>query len=197
MKNKFDKNYWTERYDNDQTGWDLGMVSPALKTYFDQLEDKSIKILIPGGGNSYEAEYLFNNGFKNVFVVDVAEAPLENIKKRVPNFPSNQLILGDFFNLNDSYDLIIEQTFFCAINPALRMDYVTKMRELLKTDGKLVGLLFNVPLNTDHPPFGGNKGIYKALFFDYFIFDTFEPSKHSISERKGKELFINFRKLKR
>lgn len=32
-------------------------VAP-LKVYFDQLTNKDLKILIPGGGNSHEAEYL-------------------------------------------------------------------------------------------------------------------------------------------
>jgi len=57
-------NYWENRYQNQQTGWDIGEISSPLKAYIDQLEDKSIKILIPGAGNAYEAEYLFLNGFK-------------------------------------------------------------------------------------------------------------------------------------
>jgi methyl halide transferase len=53
----FNDQYWSERYEKSQTGWDVGNVSPALKDYFDQLTDKSISILIPGCGNAYEAEY--------------------------------------------------------------------------------------------------------------------------------------------
>ena len=77
---------WDNRYVNNDIGWDLGEVSPPLKAYFNQLEDKNLKILIPGGGNSYEAEYLFNLGFKNFFVVDFSKTALDNIKKRVLNF---------------------------------------------------------------------------------------------------------------
>ena len=141
-------NVWEHRYVNNDIGWDLGEVSPPLKAYFDQLENKEIKILIPGGGNSYEAEYLFKKGFKNVFVVDVSKTAIENIKKRVPNFPNSQLLNSNFFDVEDAFDLIIEQTFFCAIKPNLREDYVVKMDQILKLKGKLVGVLFNVPLNT-------------------------------------------------
>ena len=133
-------NAWENRYLNNDIGWDLGEVSTPLKEYFDQLENKEIKILIPGGGNSYEAEYLFNNGFENVFVVDVSKSAIENIQERIPNFPSKHLINGDLFELENKFDLIIEQTFFCAINPNLREAYVVKMDELLKPNGKLVGL---------------------------------------------------------
>ena len=135
--------FWENKYKTNKIGWDLGEVSPPLKTYFDQLINKDLKILIPGGGNSYEAEYLFNNGFKNVYVVDVSKTALGNIKKRVPNFPNSQLILGNFFDLNDTFDLAIEQTFFCAIDPNLREKYAYKMKDLLKSKGKLVGLLFD------------------------------------------------------
>ena len=89
---------WENRYIINDIGWDLGVVSTPLKTYFDQLENKEITILIPGCGNSHEAEYLFKNGFKNVFVIDLSKTALANIKKRVPTFPVSQLILGDFFD---------------------------------------------------------------------------------------------------
>ena len=103
---------WDHRYLHNDTAWDLGQISPALKKYFDQLTTKELKILIPGGGNSYEAEYLFNKGFTNVFVVDLSKTAIENIKKRVPDFPNSQLIIGNFFDMKGAFDLIIEQTFF-------------------------------------------------------------------------------------
>jgi hypothetical protein len=89
---QLDNQYWNSRYIDNDFGWDAGDITTPLKTYFDQLKDKSIIILIPGAGNSYEAEYLFKKGFKNVFVLDFAEAPLKNIKTRCKDFPSAQLI---------------------------------------------------------------------------------------------------------
>ena len=160
MELKLDENYWSNRYQNEQIGWDIGYVSTPIKEYIDQLTDKDLRILIPGGGNSYEAEYLHQQGFKNVFVIDISQAPLANLKQRVPEFPSEQLIHGDFFELDQSFDLIFEQTFLCALSPDLRQHYVHKMAELLQPNGKLVGLLFNDPLFEDHPPFGGNESIY-------------------------------------
>ena len=182
---------WDNRYVNNDIGWDLGEVSPPLKAYFNQLEDKNLKILIPGGGNSYEAEYLFNLGFKNVFVVDFSKTALDNIKKRVLNFPASQLILGNFFDLEIQFDLIVEQTFFCALHPNLRENYVQKMHQLLKGDGKLVGLLFDVPLYANRPPFGGSKKEYLTYFKESFKIKTFEKCYNSVKSRQGKELFIN------
>lgn len=39
--------YWTERYLEGRTGWDIGYLSTPIKTYIDQLKDKDISILIP------------------------------------------------------------------------------------------------------------------------------------------------------
>lgn len=184
--------YWNTRYNENDFGWDTGDITTPLKTYFDQLKDKSLKILIPGAGNSYEAEYLFNHGFKNVFVLDFAEAPLKNIKERCKDFPSEQLIQNDFFKHAGQYDLIIEQTFFCAIDPKLRADYAKHMHSLLKPKGKLVGVLFDTVFEKDGPPFSGNKAEYTNYFSTYFELNTFESCYNSIKPREGRELFIKF-----
>jgi len=191
---KLDESFWSEKYLDGHTGWDIGYVSTPLKEYIDQLTDKELKILIPGGGNSYEAEYLFENGFKNVSVIDISTIPLENLLKRVPSFPKKNLLHLDYFELEETYDLIIEQTFFCALNPEIRKEYVQKTHQLLKPNGKLVGLLFNIPLNNDKPPFGGNELEYRSLFEEKFIIDIMETAYNSIPQRTGNELFVYMRK---
>lgn len=185
------ESFWDNRYKTNNVGWDIGYISTPLKTYFNQLTNKNLKILIPGGGNSYEAEYLFNNGFKNVYVIDVSKTALHNLKVRVPHFPESQLFHQNFFDLETTFDLIIEQTFFCAIHPSLRESYALKMSQLLTQGGKLTGLLFNTPLNTDHPPFGGNEKEYLEYFSPYFKMTVFETCHNSIESRKNQELFIN------
>ena len=193
---KLDETFWDNRYKSLDIGWDLGKVSPPLKDYFDQIADTSLRILIPGGGNSYEAEYLYQKGFKNVYVIDISKTALNNLKKRVPDFPQDQLIHSDFFDLDMSFDLIIEQTFFCALDPSLRDQYVSKMHSLLPTEGQLVGLLFNVPLYSDRPPFGGHKTEYEERFKNHFEIIKMETAYNSQVSRQGKELFINLKATK-
>jgi len=185
-----DEKFWDHRYKTQNIGWDLGEISTPLKTYFDQLKDNNLKILIPGGGNSYEAEYLFKQGFKNVYVVDVSSTALSNLQKRIPNFPKTQLIHSNFFDLNDTFDLIIEQTFFCAIPPKLRPNYALKTSKLLKPNGKLIGLLFCVPLYDNHPPYGGSKEEYLPYFSPFYDIEVMELSYNSVSKRKNEEIFI-------
>ncbi|HLF53435.1 methyltransferase [Flavobacterium sp.] len=187
---KLNSNYWEDRYQNNEIGWNVGEITTPIKEYIDQLEDKTIQILIPGAGNGYEFEYLIHKGFKHSFVVDFASTPLENIKKRMPELDEKQLIHSDFFKLEGQYDLIIEQTFFCAIDPKLRTAYVQKMKSLLKPNGKIVGLLFQFPLTEEGPPFGGSIEEYKNLFENDFNIKTLEAAYNSIKPREGKELFF-------
>lgn len=189
------KEYWKQRYANKETGWDAGSVTTPIKEYIDQLMDKDIKILIPGAGNAHEAEYLWKQGFKNVYVLDIVSEPLENLKKRIPDFPSEQLFLGDFFNLDLQFDLILEQTFFCALNPVLREKYVDQMLKILKTNGKLAGVLFDFPLTEQGPPFGGDYQTYYSLFHSKFNIRKLEVCYNSIKPRLGKEFFIILEKL--
>lgn len=189
-----DKKFWNERYINSQMGWDIGYTSTPLKEFIDTLEDKSIRILIPGCGNAYEAEYLHQQGFENVFVIDIAPLALEGFSERVPEFPKNHLILGDFFELEAQYDLILEQTFFCALNPELRSSYAEKMHELLAPNGKLAGVMFNFPLTEKGPPFGGSAEEYRGYFESGFEIISLKPCENSIEPRQGKELWVELLK---
>ncbi len=189
MYSKLDTLYWQSRYENNQAGWDLGAASQPIVEYVNQLTNKELKILIPGCGNAHEAEYLFKNGFKNVSVIDIALAPLENFKHRVPDFPNSKLINGDIFDLNLQFDLIIEQTLFCAIDPTLREQYIQKVHQLLEPEGKFVGLLFNREFDAG-PPFGGNKEEYMTYFSPYFQRVQMENCHNSVLQRRGTELFF-------
>jgi methyl halide transferase len=186
------KNFWNNRYINKTTQWDLGTVSPPLKKYFDQLENKNLRILIPGCGNAYEAEYLLQLGFTDITLIDIATDLVEKLQLKFKNNPNIKVIEGDFFFHKGRYDLIVEQTFFCALDIILRPEYAKKMHELLKENGKLVGLLFNREFETEGPPFGGSLDEYQNYFNPYFKILVAELCYDSFPKRANTELFIIF-----
>ncbi|MBP6432888.1 MAG: methyltransferase domain-containing protein [Ferruginibacter sp.] len=188
-----DEEYWDKQYQAKTTGWDLGQVSPPIKEYFDKLQNKSVRILIPGCGNAYEAAYLLQNGFTNITVIDIAPTVVASLQKKFVANSSINIIQGDFFDHNAEYDIIVEQTFFCALPSSLRKNYVVKMHQLLCSGGKLVGLLFNRTFEQG-PPFGGSKNEYENLFANYFSFEKVAICKTSISPRANTELWIEFNK---
>lgn len=189
---KLDKHYWQQRYEEGSTGWDTGAVTTPIKEYVDQLKDKKIRILIPGCGNGYEAQYVYEQGFENVHVLDFAQQPLDDLLLRNPAFPQAHLHREDFFEHQGEYDLILEQTFFCALDPALRENYVVKMKSLLSEKGKLAGVLFNRDFK-DGPPFGGTAEEYQQLFSAHFKNVSIAPCYNSIEPRQGTEVFIRIK----
>lgn len=192
--NSFTPEYWDERYSNEQTGWDIGYISTPLKEYFDQLTDKNMKILVPGAGNGHEVEYLFGKGFKRTYLLDFSLKSIQNFKKRNPNVPDKNLIQENFFHHSGQYDLIIEQTFFSAISPSMRVEYAKKCYDLLENQGKMAGLLFGHQFDFEGPPFGGSREEYENIFSPFFSVDVLETAHNSIAPRQGSELFIKLTK---
>ncbi len=191
---KYPPEYWNRFFKENQLGWDVGYVSTPLKKYFDQLEDRSIKILIPGSGSGWEAEYLFSQGFRNVFYHDFSPLAHKAFLKRNPKFQQEQMLLGYFFTLEGGFDMIVEQTFFSSIPRNRRKDYARQVYHLLNPGGKFAGLLFNHEFHHNYPPFGGSHNEYNTLFFNLFQIKTFEVAFNSIKPREKREFFFILKK---
>ena len=105
------------------------------------------------------------------------------------------IINKDIFDLKEyygNYDIILEYTCFCAINPNYRRKYISTMFKLLKDKGRFVGLLFpvNKVKNINGPPFLVDIQETIDTFSRYFKIVHLERSKYSIKKRKDNEVFI-------
>lgn len=184
--------FWQQRWLENKTGWDIGYAAPPITEYADTLTDKSMHILIPGAGNAYEAEYLHKHGFSKVYVMDITKKPLENFMERAKDFPKEHLLNENFFEHTGEYDLIIEQTFFIAIEPEQRKNYIVKMNALLKPGGHLTGLLiFDEKPSPSGPPYVDTFESYRKYFEPAFTVKKFEIAYNSIKPRAGREIFID------
>lgn len=190
-ENPLDQTYWNERWQKNETGWDLGKASPAITDYMTQYRDKKAAILIPGCGNAYETEFLIDHGFTNITLIDIAPKAVEALKEKFADKPQINVLCEDFFNHQGSYDLIIEQTFFCAIPPVRRKEYSGKTASLLNENGKIIGVLFDKQFNQPFPPFGGCPCEYKPIFEPYYTIKTMDKCYNSIPSRANSEVFIN------
>ncbi len=187
---KFDARYWQSRYEAGNTPWDIGYPSPALIRYFEQLPDKSIRILIPGAGFGHEAAWLLENGFEQTYICEWASQAVAGFLVAYRSFPKDQILQGDFFRLEESFDLLVEQTFLSAIHPDQWYRYAQQCKTLLGQRGTLAGLLFAQPFDEPGPPFGGTPEQYMALFSPHFKRISLTPCVHSITPRQGRELFL-------
>lgn len=185
--------YWDERWEKANTPWDIGNASSPLITYLSQYENKDAKILIPGCGRAHEAEYLMQQGFQHVTLIDIASRACEILQEKFQH-QNIQILCQDFFQLEGTFDLILEQTFFCALPPALRQHYANKMASLLTKGGCLFGVLFDRSFMHEGPPFGGSKAEYLNYFQDQFNIEIMEDCYNSITPRAGTELFFKLSK---
>jgi methyl halide transferase len=188
MEQILGEDYWSNRYMQKQTGWDIGYSSTPLQQYMQTVKNKQAAILIPGCGNAYEAEFLLANSFTNITLLDISTVLTDALREKFRNQPVT-IVTADFFTHKGQYDLILEQTFFCALNPSLRQAYVTQMKQLLKPGGKLVGVLFQKQFEGG-PPFGGSKEEYEQLFKPLLRIQKMELCYNSIMSRSGNELFF-------
>ena len=132
-----------------------------------------------------------------MFVADLAPEAAGGPAAARTQFPAAHLLHPDFFALPPlpPYDLIVEQTFFCALDPALRPAYARQCAALLRPGGTLMGLLFDTDFGPEpEPPFGGSREEYRAYFAPYFDFRHFETANNSLKPRQGRELFICLKK---
>ena len=186
-----DAQYWDAQWKSNTIGWDLGVPAPPLVAFIDTIENKEAKILIPGCGNAYEADYLVSKGFTNITLIDISETASAILNEKFLNQDAVRVLCEDFFELKDSFDIIIEQTFFCALPPSMRQRYVWKMHSLLNDQGILAGLLFNRQFDVS-PPFGGSSEEYEKLFQTAFHIDQLSTANNSVSPRANSELFFSF-----
>ena len=199
-KNISESQFWNEYYINNDTGWDLGGVTPVFKNWCDNLNKKS-KILVPGSGNGYDPLYFSSLGH-DVLAVDFSEKAIKRIKNEAKkNNLRINVLKGNFFDLDKTfynlYDYVIEYTFFCAIDPKNRLNYISMVHQILKESGQLIGLFF--PLNKKEseggPPFGVSL---KEIEYNFNKkFKLIKSFKHplSIDARSDNEQYFEFEKI--
>ena len=192
--------YWEKSYQSGNMSWDLGGPTPIFNDWI-QFQTDSLSICILGAGNGWDAINFAEKGH-NVTAVDFAESAIDNMHTSAQDKGVQiNLIHSDIFDLcklfNHTFDIVLEYTCFCAIDPVRRMDYVRMTNKILKPDGKLVALLFPIDkdINNDGPPFAVDLDSTIDLFSKYFILDTKEIPSLSIERRNGREVFVILKKI--
>ena len=190
--------FWEDIYLENDTGWDLKGVTP----FFDSISNDLIqgKVCILGCGRGYDAIMFAEKGF-DVTAVDFAPTPISELNKlAIQKSVIITTVQDDIFSLvekfPDTFDYVIEQTCFCAIDPNRRKEYEILVRTILKPGGKLVGLWF--PLDKSQkeggPPFGTTIYEVKSIFNSGWKIEKANFPSQSVEPRKGREKLIIFKK---
>ncbi|TCP24827.1 methyltransferase family protein [Tenacibaculum skagerrakense] len=105
------KKHWETVYETknpEQVSWTQEKPQISLDLINSLDLDKSAKIIDVGGGDSKLVDYLLEEGFENVSVLDISAAALEKAKKRLGDKANNvNLIVSDIteFTPSTTFDL--------------------------------------------------------------------------------------------
>jgi methyl halide transferase len=199
--------FWNERYICRNMPWDLGQPAPPLVSWAEQhtaLLQQLQTVAVVGAGAGHDAAFFASvvlpvKGTRlHVTGMDLAPEAV-NIAKTTyeKDFPENLHFLEqDLFTcpsaLTESFDLVVEHTLFCAIDPERREDYVQAVAGLLKPKGYFLGL-FWTHSHPGGPPFRSTEEEVKALFSPAFnIVGTHSPTD-SVASRQGEETLLLMR----
>ncbi len=168
--------YWQERYDLKEDQWDKGEASPALVDFLAQLapELKTGRVIQPGCGRGYDLVQFARAGFQGVGI-DIAPSAVRDAGKLHGQFVQEgrlHFYCEDFFSTAQTRwagqcDWYFEHTFFCAIEPRLRGQYVSNLLGVLKPGGYFLAVFYNIQPE-EGPPFGTCREELEERFLPHF-----------------------------
>ncbi len=189
-KDGYSQKDWERHYETDDLHWDLGKAAPPFVRLWQEKNISPGNVIVPGCGRGHEVLFLAERGFQ-VTAVDFSRGAVEFLTTALAKRAFGGRVLHqDFFELDpeydNSFDLLLEHTFFCAIGPAMRKQYVATAGRLLKSGSLLIGLFYETG-EKDGPPFNTTRNDVVDNFFEQFTIETLDKTRHSAERRQGKE----------
>ncbi len=184
---------WEALYHQRDTPWEKGKPHPGLVDFLQENGPLEGEIFVPGCGSGHDVRALSTKQ-NHVVGIDVARPAID----RAESFPKTgreEYLLGDLFDLPDKlrgrFDIVFEHTCFCAIDPALRADYVAAVVRLLKPGGRLIAIFFLNPdleEGQEGPPYRASLAELAEFFGENFIVEREWVPQRTHPGREQREL---------
>jgi methyl halide transferase len=151
---------WAQRYSARNTPWDLGSAHPELAA---RIVSGAIapareraRAFVPGAGRGHDALALARAGFA-VTAIELVEALREPLGDALGAL-GGELLVEDAlaYRPRVPFELFLEHTFFCALDPSQRPAWGELARRVLAPGGRLCALVFPCGKSLDEggPPWG-------------------------------------------
>jgi len=178
--------FWDTRFRERVTPWDAGAAPAKLKDWL--AGRPAARVLVPGCGTGYEVRLFAEHGH-DVLGIDFSDLALEAARRELGSL-SGLVRKGDFFALEERFDLVYERAFLCALPRARWADWGRRMAGLVRPGGELAGF-FYLGDNERGPPFGTSRAGLNALLQDAFQLaeDQPVPPAQSIPVFEGREIW--------
>lgn len=168
-------NFWQEKFETRQTGWDRGQASPQLMQWLARgvlNVQQSPRMAVPGCGKGWEVAALSEAGF-NVTGLDYTPAAVAEAQNRLQAAGlTAQVIQADVLTYQpmQPFDAVYEQTCLCALTPDAWVAYSQQLVRWLRPGGRLYVLFMQVSRPgserglVEGPPFHCDINAMHALF---------------------------------
>jgi ubiquinone/menaquinone biosynthesis C-methylase UbiE len=86
------KSHWEKIYmekSSDQVSWTQEVPTTSIKFFNNYNIDKDSPIIDIGGGESKFVDYLIDNKYKNISVLDISKNAIERVKDRLGKLSDN------------------------------------------------------------------------------------------------------------
>lgn len=185
-------NFWSDIYRTEEPGWDLNEPAPFLKDVLPQLKLNRQRVLVLGCGKGHDAAFLAQQGHI-VTAIDFSSEAINGAHEKYGHISGLEFLQADVFQLPQNqfgpFDLIVEHTCFCAVDPQLRNDLVQVWKKQLVEGGHFLGA-FYVMSKRVGPPYGGSEWEIRERLKSHFDFRFWTRWRHSLPRRLGKELVV-------
>lgn len=187
------ENFWSDIYrGSENPGWNLETAAEALKDMLPRIKLPRSRILVLGCGAGHDAALFAREGHI-VTAVDFSKEAIQKAKQKYSQHHNLQFLEKNVFELpadwKNSFDLVIEHTCYCAINPQSRGELAKIWHQLLAQKGQLMGVFFAMEARKG-PPFGGTEWELRERLRKNFDFLFWGRWRNSIPQRQGRELFV-------
>jgi SAM-dependent methyltransferase len=188
-----DEKFWSAVYkDQPNPNWDLQGHSVVLRDILAQLKLPRSRILILGAGRGHDAAFLAQQGHL-VTAVDISPEAESQFREKYGNIRNVTYLVQDFFTLpskmHEAYDVVFEQTCFCAIDPLKRNELIKIWRRVLVEEGHLLGIFFMQEPKMG-PPFGSTEFELFQRMKKGWDFLYWTRWRNSIPDRVARELVV-------
>ena len=189
--------YWDQIYQAGRAGWDLGGPTPALHRLLAGGEVAPGRLIVLGAGLGHDAREFARQGF-TVTAVDFTDAAVEGMRSLADPAAPVEIVQADIFalpaELDHTFDVVLEYTCFCSINPARRPEYADLVARLIKPGGAYIALLFPLDQHKGGPPFSVSADEAVSLFRKRkFRLRRRETPEDSVWQRRGLEELLIFK----
>lgn len=168
-----DRDFWQQRFLEQQTPWDRGAPSPQLPRWLAEgVLAPGMRVAVPGCGAGHEVVALARAGI-DVVALDYAPAAITLLEEHLARERlTARTIEADVlaWQPDAPFDAVYEQTCLCALHPDHWAAYAAQLHRWLRAGGRLAMLAMQAPRAgsrdglIEGPPYHVEINALRAIF---------------------------------